>query len=336
MPSDLPLSPRGPMDIPDELKFILLKRMKTYLRGSCTGVEISVLGSVAIDHFVMSELEFSGATSYYKYLGMYPGGSGANVASSLSRSGRRTALFTKFAVDPFGLILMKSLLQDGVCLSCSEIGYNSTTVQCLISLDEGYSSIHCLINEKKSALSLEHLSPEAIQTLRGSRAIYVGEVFLEIAEQVLRVTQGDKLVIFRPSPYALALHPHRVVELINYGPLVVLNFEKMKMFFKAGIYPPDILKRGARALIVTMGEEGTILYEKVNEVSRIPAPRVNSIDTTGAGDSFSAALIYALLNGSSLDDAVRFAVTSASISTLKIGGGHELPTYLMREILRTS
>jgi ribokinase len=69
---------------------------------------------------------------------------------------------------------------------------------------------------------------------------------------------------------------------------------------------------------VTLGAEGVLVLDG-DTVERIPAPRVEAVDTTGAGDAFNGALACELAGGAALLDAVRSAVAVAAESTLRPG-----------------
>jgi ribokinase len=71
---------------------------------------------------------------------------------------------------------------------------------------------------------------------------------------------------------------------------------------------------GPRAVIVTAGALGAFLAERGASVARIPAPAVEVVDTTGAGDAFVGALAARIREGLRLAEAVPFAVRAASLS----------------------
>ncbi len=69
---------------------------------------------------------------------------------------------------------------------------------------------------------------------------------------------------------------------------------------------------------MTVGADGALLVED-GAVERIPAPRVEAVDTTGAGDAFNGALAAELAGGATLADAVRAAVAVAAESVRRPG-----------------
>ena len=85
------------------------------------------------------------------------------------------------------------------------------------------------------------------------------------------------------------------------------------------------LLAGGCAVVVTMGESGALVVAG-EETTHVPAPRVDAIDTTGAGDAFCGSLAAGLAGGLSLVGAARDAVRVASQSTLRRGALEALPT----------
>lgn len=83
-------------------------------------------------------------------------------------------------------------------------------------------------------------------------------------------------------------------------------------------------------IIITLGENGT--FAKINEEYKIiPSIKVNSIDTTGAGDIFHGAFLYFISQGYSLLDAIYYSSITSALSTTKIGSRYAIPE--LEEIL---
>ncbi len=81
---------------------------------------------------------------------------------------------------------------------------------------------------------------------------------------------------------------------------------------------------GPEAVIVTLGGEGSVVIDR-GEVTPIPAPRVDAIDTTGAGDAFCGALANALSGGWSLVEAARWATVAGALATTRAGAQVSMP-----------
>jgi len=90
-----------------------------------------------------------------------------------------------------------------------------------------------------------------------------------------------------------------------------------------------IKELGCSNVIVTLGSKGATLWEeKENIFTMIYAPKVNAIDSTGAGDCFMGTLAYCLAKGFSMKDSVKKAVLSASESVKVKGTQSSFPHSL--------
>jgi len=96
----------------------------------------------------------------------------------------------------------------------------------------------------------------------------------------------------------------------------------------AGVTPEELarelLARGPRQVVVTLGEHGAFIVTRDYE-RHIPAVKMSAVDTTGAGDAFNAGLAVALARGASLEDAVNFAVVTGGMAVTKEGVIPALP-----------
>ena len=70
------------------------------------------------------------------------------------------------------------------------------------------------------------------------------------------------------------------------------------------------------ATVITLGSEGAMIVSQ-GKVRRVPCPKVQAVDTSGAGDCFNAAVAYCIAQGKSLLSAVEFAVKAASFSVMR-------------------
>ena len=71
-------------------------------------------------------------------------------------------------------------------------------------------------------------------------------------------------------------------------------------------------------LLVTQGEQG-VLYVENDEIIKFKAPKVDAVDTTGAGDAFVGSFVYGLSKDLKVNDAINLAIDKASLSVTKRG-----------------
>ncbi len=80
------------------------------------------------------------------------------------------------------------------------------------------------------------------------------------------------------------------------------------------------------SVIVTLGAEGSVLYDDGVELARVPARRVTAVDTTGAGDTYCGAFAAAIAEGQGLEAAVVFATAAAALSVQALGAVPSIPS----------
>jgi sulfofructose kinase len=90
-----------------------------------------------------------------------------------------------------------------------------------------------------------------------------------------------------------------------------------------------------RMLCVTLGERGAMALDD-GGIHYAPAFQVDAVDTTGAGDVFRAGFVYALLQGWSTDDTLRFANAAAAVSCTRLGALGGIPSLEEVEALVAS
>jgi ribokinase len=88
----------------------------------------------------------------------------------------------------------------------------------------------------------------------------------------------------------------------------------------------ELVERTGAAALITLGGDGALLLEPGGTPERLPAAKVDVVDTTGAGDTVNGALAAELARGASLPDAARFALTAAALSTTAAGARGGMPT----------
>lgn len=136
----------------------------------------------------------------------------------------------------------------------------------------------------------------------------------------------DVLVLLNPAP-ARALPD----ELCALGPILTPNTGEARALSgntgAAEAAAHTLMARTGAPVIVTAGAEGALLAEPGDDrVQRLPAPSIDVVDTTGAGDTFNGALAAALAAGEALGDAVARAVAAAALSTRAAGARSGMPT----------
>ena len=113
-------------------------------------------------------------------------------------------------------------------------------------------------------------------------------------------------------------------------PLAVLTPNASEATQLTGESDPEAAARAlvastGAAVLVTLGADGALLLEPGGSPVRLPAAKVDVVDTTGAGDTVNGALAAELAAGRPLADAAAFALTAAALSTRAPGARGGMP-----------
>jgi ribokinase len=309
-------------------KFVeLAKRVDISEKEVCQHILASTLRVYSKRLYKSYDLAVFGSLAYDIYLSPSPkafsGGSGANVAFTAAKLGLRTAFVTAIPMDLLGVKLAIELAESGVDISFSKPVQNlSTTICTALHQPAGRHRIEC-VHDSRSPPVVTELTPEVVRVCSKARALYLGEGIGRVFKELLEAVGRDKLVVYRPPTCTFRSGEafEEFLEVLSYSPLLILNEDKVEVLREKGLsIPQDMFKYGVKSLIVTLGPRGAELYTAPGtQPKRFQAPQVEAVDTIGAGDVFSATLIYKLLGGAGLEEAVEFAVKIAALSTKELG-----------------
>ena len=290
------------------LKRIASGSLKGVIRSYKTGVlDLVVLGSIALDVYFKPRAR------------IYAGGSGANVAVAASKLGLKTGFVSKVSADFIGLSLLTNLVDEGVHVGLVEVDEALETPVCTIHELGEPPRISCSYSHDNPPV-VQEITQDALNACNNAKAIYLGEGICRIFDELLRKLSNEKLVVYRPHREALEHYLDECLSLLKYSPMLIINSDKERILSKKGLnVPEDLFREGVEQIIVTKGPQGAVLYIKGERAVEIPAPKVKTKDVVGAGDAFSASLIYYLLRGYTLKEAVKNAVILSSFSTMQIG-----------------
>ncbi|MCW8379958.1 ribokinase [Streptomyces justiciae] len=289
--------------------------------------DLLVVGSANADLVIGVERRpAAGETVLGSDLAVHPGGKGANQAVAAARLGASTALLARVGDDGHGRLLLDSLRSAGVDTVGVLVGGAPTGVA-LITVDpSGDNSI--VVSPGANG----RLTPEDVRAagslFHASRVVSAQlEIPLETVVAVASSLAPDSRFVLNPSPP----RPLPAVLLAACDPLIVNEHEAKVILGDSAIGddPEDwariLLAKGPRSVVVTLGAEGALVASK-DGVSRVASVKVDAVDTTGAGDAFTAALAYRLGTGASLEEAAAYAARVGAAAVTKEGAQDSFPT----------
>ncbi|MFG2561034.1 ribokinase [Streptomyces sp. NPDC048496] len=290
--------------------------------------DLLVVGSANADLVIGVERRPApGETVLGSDLAVHPGGKGGNQAVAAARLGARTALLARVGDDAHGRLLLESQREAGVDTGGVRVGGAPTGVA-LITVDpSGDNSI--VVSPGANA----RLTPDDIRAaadlLAGARVVSAQlEIPLETVAEVVRTRPPGARFVLNPSPPAPL--PDDVLAACD--PLVVNEHEaRFVLGASAGPGPEDwaraLLALGPQSVVITLGADGALIADgRTDVVVRIPGLRVEAVDTTGAGDAFTAALAWRLSVGEDLATAAAFAVRVGAAAVTREGAQASFPT----------
>jgi len=232
---------------------------------------------------------------------VHPGGSPANVAVALSRLGQPVALVTQIGADSHGALIRDYLKRNGVTVILAGPSDRPTS-RALARLDpQGAASYEFDLSWEVRGLRLAD----------GSTALHIGSLGVLLApggEQVLRLAEavcrrGDVVTSYDPNARPSVTPDRRQVAAIAERAAACAHIVKMSdedlAFLFPGTTPAQLATRllgdgrPTQLLVVTRGRRGAVVMTRRSRFS-VPAAEVAVVDTVGAGDAFTAALLAGL------------------------------------------
>jgi ribokinase len=288
--------------------------------------DLLVVGSANADLVIGVERRpAAGETVLGTDLAVHPGGKGANQAVAAARLGARTALLARVGDDAYGRLLLDSQRAAGADTVGVLVGGAPTGVA-LITVDpSGDNSI--VVSPGANAL----LTPEDIRAAAGlfhaSRVVSAQlEIPLETVVEVVRSLAPGSRFVLNPSPP----RPLPAEVLAACDPLIVNEHEAKVILGEAcaGEEPEDrarmLLAMGPKSVVVTLGSQGALVASS-SGAERVPSVKVEAVDTTGAGDSFTAALAWKLGAGATLAEAAAYAARVGAAAVTRRGAQESFP-----------
>lgn len=305
--------------------------------------DVVALGELLID-FTPAGTSEQGAA----LLARNAGGAPANVLAMLAILGKKTAFIGKVGQDSFGRFLKKTLEDSSIDTTGLTVSETEPTTLAFVSLNEkGERSFDFYRTNSADVMLRRGEVPEAL--LEGCRLFHFGSVSMtaEPARDATlyaarRAKELGKLVSydpnFRPALWADREEACRVMRSgLAYADVVKVSDDEVALLtgctdFLAGA--KALVDGGTKLALVTAGELGTWYASASGGAGHVPSIRVQTVDTTGAGDTFLGALLGGLLDcGEALEripdetlrGLIRFANAAGALCTTGRGAIASMP-----------
>lgn len=265
------------------------------------------------------------------------GGDTSNFAVAAARQGARVAYVTRVGADTFGDRFMALWRAEGIDVSSVVQDRDAPTGIYFVRHDgDGHHFTYRRAGSAASRLRSDEVPRPLIASARVLHVSGIGQAIstsacdavfaaIQAAQEARVLVSYDPNV--RPTLWPAARARAIVLETAAYADYCLPSLDDATTLLGDG--PPEaladaFLERGARCVALKLGRDG-VLVATVGERHRVPGFTVETVDATGAGDTFDGAFVAEMLRGAALVDAARYANGAAALSTRGYGAVDPIP-----------
>ncbi|MBC3496844.1 ribokinase [Pseudomonas sp. SWRI100] len=292
--------------------------------------KVVVVGSLNMDLVARAQrLPRAGETLPGEAFFTAPGGKGANQAVAVARLGGSVAMVGNVGDDAYGQQLRKALEREGVDCQAVSVCQGVSSGVALITVDAASQNCIVIIPGGNGLLT-----PQSVQ--RFDKLLQAADVIIcqlevpaeTVAWALARGHELGKRVILNPAPATGPLPS------TWFGHIDYLTPNESEAEALTGITVTDqgsalragerLLQLGAGKVIITLGAQGALLVTAQGH-QHFPAPVVQPVDTTAAGDTFVGGFAAALVRGLEEGEAIAFGQRAAALSVTRVGAQPSIP-----------
>ncbi len=295
-------------------------------------VDIGIVASFVIESAIrLPRLPVLGETLEGNIYNLAPGGKGTNQAIAAARQGKTVGVVGKVGTDLYGDMAMDLYKRENVdCQSVFRTDEEQTAIGLVYFLPSGdnciglYPGANRLLTASEASKGMRKLMPAKVVSAQlESPDEAIGAAF--------RIAKANEAkIILDPAPARQVDS-----EILNMVSVLTPNQGEARIL--VGLDPDDcsvglveiglkLLEMGPEAVVITMGEEGSLLMEHGKDPREVEPYLVDTVDALGAGDCFAGSLAVAISEGKPLSEAAEWASVAAALSTRGIGGIAPLPS----------
>ncbi|MFC4372468.1 ribokinase [Nocardia halotolerans] len=282
---------------------------------------VVVLGSVNMDLVTSTERRPTrGETVLGSGFATVPGGKGANQAIAAARSGARVRFLGATGDDAFGETLRTTLSEAGVDITLLRRVDGASGVATIVVDESGDNSIIVVTGANGR---MTELTPTELATIAAADILLCQlEIPVDtVVEAARRARASGTVVALNPSPVRPL--PGELWAAVDVAIVNTLEFEQFRTELAQ---VPHVVR--------TLGEEGALYRGADGTELAVAGLPVDVVDTTGAGDAFTGALLATWRQG--VDTAVKWANIAGALATTRPGASASIPGWEEIETIRRS
>ncbi|MCT4598493.1 MAG: ribokinase [Vallitalea sp.] len=286
-------------------------------------MKIVVVGSINMDYVLKTrELPKRGETLSAQSFNTVFGGKGANQAVAAARLGAEVTMIGAVGNDSIGKELKDNLEKENIDVTGVNVVEGASGVAMINVADNGDNTI--VVYPGANFKLQEQWIDKYEELIKSADCLMVQlEIPMNIVMKSVKIASENGVkVIFNPAPAK-----EFPVEIFKYIDIITPNeTELQKISGKEDIKEGarELINRGASSVVVTLGEQGSMYIDKDNDYMA-GSYKVNSIDSTAAGDAFNAALAMNIVKSTDIENGLRFSNAVGALVTTKLGAQTSLP-----------
>ncbi len=292
--------------------------------------KILVIGSLNTDFLIETDkIPAPGETVLGHSVSHIPGGKGANQAYAAGKLGGEVAMIGAVGNDPYGKKLIENLLSAGVDASGIEICEDTPTGQAYISLEPSGENCIIVIPGTNHMVTPELIQKHMALVDSCDYILTQFEIPMDTVRYIKKLAlQKGKRLIVDPAPAVAGLEADfwNGISIVkpNETELALLTGREMNSREEYIEGARSLIDKGVETVVITLGKAGCLTVTR-DQADLFPAHIVKTVDSTAAGDSFTAALSIALSEGADMKEAVAFAQTVCAVVVTRKGAQSSIP-----------
>lgn len=293
--------------------------------------KILIVGSINMDYVLeVNHLPHIGETILCNEFNLMSGGKGANQACTCATLGVETTLMGAVGNDDNGEELLNRLDSRGINTSYIKQCNTVHSGMAFISIGNHGDNIIIVEQGANCNVTIDYIKENSHVIDEADIIILQLEIPIDTVTYIAKIgKQKGKFIVLDPAPASSDL-PN---DLLKHVDLIKPNETELKIM--TGIDVKNIegykqaanslIEKGVPEIIITLGEKGALYFNK-NNAKYYQGKNVTAIDTSGAGDSFTAALGFMLAKGHNIEDSIPFAIEISALVVTRKGAQSSIPS----------
>lgn len=292
---------------------------------------VVVVGSIHMDLVVRTaNMPRPGETVLGSDFVTIPGGKGANQAVAAARLSAPCTMIGRVGDDAFGKRLRDGLEHAGVAVDHVRTTPNCPSGIAMITVDQRGENAITVVSGANGQLSPDDLT--AMESVIAEARILV----LQLEVPLPTVCRAAQLaawnavpVVLDPAPAPKAGLPDELLTVDTLTPnqteAELLTGAPVRDVAEAKLAGAELVRRGVSNAVIKLGAEGAVVVTLEGLVEHVPAFPTNVVDTTAAGDAFTAGLAVGIAQGLSVVEAARMGCAAGSLAAGTFGAQQAMP-----------